>query len=216
MSNEELVRFVMDELAYDPKIDSEAVAVSADDGTVTLRGTVGSLREKYEARKAAARVYGVNKVHNKLQVTPLMSDGGREDADVRGDILQALTLDTVVPRGIDASVYDGYVTLTGTSQWQYQREEAEYVAANVLGVVDVTNEIELDPTAPADDVQHAIKRAFKRNAKLDADGLSVESSNGTITLQGTVSSWSEHDEAVSAAWAAAGVQKVDDRIEVLS
>ena len=83
-------------------------------------------------------------------------------------------------------------------------------------VIDVTNEIELDPTAPAGDVKHAIKKAFKRNAKLDADGLSVESANGTITLEGTVSSWSEHDEAVSVAWAAPGVHKVDDRIEVLS
>ena len=216
MSNEELTRFVMDELAYDPKVDSEAVAVSADDGTVTLRGTVGSLREKYEARKATERVFGVNKVHNKLEVKPLLSDGGREDADVRGDILQALALDTLAPRKIDASVYDGYVTLTGTAQWQYQREEAESVAANILGVVEVTDEIELDPTAPAADVKHAIKKAFKRNAKLDADGLSVESSNGTITLEGTVSSWSEHDEAVSAAWAAPGVHKVDDRIEVLT
>ena len=216
MSNEELVRFVMDELAWDPKVDGEAVAVSADDGTVTLRGTVGSLREKHEARKAAARVDGVKKVQNKLQVTPLLSDNGRDDADVRGDILQALTLDTLAPRGIDASVYQGYVTLTGTAQWQYQREEAESVAANILGVVDVTNEIELDPTASAGDVEHAIEKAFKRNAKLDADGLSVESSNGTITLEGTVSSWSEHDQAVSAAWAAPGVHHVDDRINVLN
>jgi osmotically-inducible protein OsmY len=216
MSNEELTRFVMDELAYDPKVDSETVAVSAEDGTVTLRGTVGSLREKYEARKAAERVYGVKKVHNKLEVKPLMSDSGRNDADIRGDILQALTLDTLAPKDIDASVYEGYVTLTGTAQWQYQREEAEYVATNVFGVVDVTDEIELDPTAPAVDVKHAIKKAFKRNAKLDADGLSVKSSNGTITLDGTVSSWSEHDEAVSTAWAAPGVHKVDDRIAVLS
>ena len=216
MSDEELVGYVMDELAWDPKVDGEAVAVSADDGKVTLRGTVGSLREKHEARKAAERVSGVGKVHNELEVTPLMSDSGRNDADVRGDILQALTLHTLVPEGIGATVYDGFVTLTGRAQWQYQREEAEAVAANVVGVVGVTDEIELDPTAPEGDVKHAIKKAFERNAKLDADELSVESSNGTITLEGTVSSWSEHDEAVNAAWAAPGVHKVDDRIAVLS
>jgi osmotically-inducible protein OsmY len=216
MSDDELVGYVMDELAWDPKVDGEAVAVSADHGKVTLRGTVGSLREKHEARKAAERVSGVSKVHNELQVTPLMSDSGRTDADVRGDILQALVLDNLVPEGIDASVYDGYVTLTGTAQWQYQREEAESVAANVLGVVEVTDEIRLEPTTPASDVKHAIKKAFKRNAKLDADELSVESTNGTITLRGTVSSWSEHDEAVNAAWAAPGVREVDDRLHVVA
>src|SRR5262249_46246829 len=62
MNDDELVGHVTDELAWDPKIDGEAVAVSADDGTVMLRGTVGSLREKLEARKAAERVHGVHKV----------------------------------------------------------------------------------------------------------------------------------------------------------
>ena len=55
-SNTDLTADVSDELFWDPKLDSTAIAVSADDGRVTLRGTVGSLREKREARKAAERV----------------------------------------------------------------------------------------------------------------------------------------------------------------
>ena len=50
---------VSDELFWDPKVDNEAIAVSADSGKITLRGTVGSLREKREAKKAAQRVFGV-------------------------------------------------------------------------------------------------------------------------------------------------------------
>jgi osmotically-inducible protein OsmY len=215
MSNEKLVENVSEELNWDPKVHSEAVAVSADDGEVTLRGTVGSLREKREAKKAAERVHGVVTVKNELRVLPLMSDSGRADADLRGDILQALMLDVAVPATVDADVYEGYVTLTGTAEWQYEREEAESVAANIRGVVDVDNEIEITgPPPDADEVKDAIKHAFKRNARLDADALSVESSNGTITVKGTVSSWTEHDEAISAAWAAPGVQKVHDRILV--
>ena len=47
------------ELSWDPKVDSAAIAVSADAGTITLRGTVGSPREKREAGRAACRVHGV-------------------------------------------------------------------------------------------------------------------------------------------------------------
>jgi osmotically-inducible protein OsmY len=57
-----------------------------------------------------------------------------------------------------------------------------------------------------------MKKAMERNAKLDAERVSVESENGTVILRGTVSSWVDHDEAVSAAWAAPGVTRVKDHI----
>jgi osmotically-inducible protein OsmY len=120
-----------------------------------------------------------------------------------------------VPSTIDASVDGGFVTLSGTADWQYQRDEAEFVASSVPSVFDVTDEVELTSSKPdAGDVKHAIKDAFKRNAKLDANELSVSTTNGTVILDGAVGSWSEHDQAVEAAWAAPGVTDVDDRIQV--
>jgi osmotically-inducible protein OsmY len=215
MSSSELVNDVRDELYWDPKIDNSAIAVSAGDGRVTLRGTVGRLREKREAKNAAARVLGVVSVDNQLEVR-LLNDDRRGDAELRGDVLQALMLDSLVPKTVDAKVDDGYVTLTGSANWQYQREEAEFVAGNIVGAVDVLDEIEL--TAPAPDagtIEDGIKKAFKRNAKLDAGELSVSTaSGGDVTIEGTVSSWAEHDEAIAAAWAAPGVTKVHDRMAV--
>ena len=70
------------------------------------------------------------------------------------------------------------------------------------------------PGPSAHDVQHSIKKAMERNAKLDAESVSVETENGTVTLRGTVSSWADHDEAVDAAWAAPGVTRVKDHILV--
>jgi osmotically-inducible protein OsmY len=205
---------VSDELFWDPKVDNAAIAVSADDGKITLRGTVGSLREKREAQKAAKRVFGVTSVDNLLQVR-LMDEERREDADLRGDVLQALMLDGLVPKTVDAKVDDGFITLIGTVDWQYQRDEAEFVASNIVGALDVFDEIELNhPTPNAGDVQESIKKAFKRNASLDADDLLVSSDNGTVTIAGSVSSWSEHDEAIDAAWAAPGVTSVHDRMTV--
>jgi osmotically-inducible protein OsmY len=213
-SNTDLTADVSDELYWDPKLDSTAIAVSADDGTVTLRGTVGSLREKREAKKAAERVFGVTSVDNKLQVK-LMLDKGREDAELRGDVLQALMLDILVPKTIDAKVNDGVVTLTGSANWQFQRDEAEFVASNIVGALDVYDEVALEyPSPDRGDVKESIKKAFKRNAALDAKGLHISTDNGTVTLEGTVSSWAEHDEAIDAAWAAPGVMSVRDDLTV--
>jgi osmotically-inducible protein OsmY len=179
-----------------------------------LRGTIGSLREKREAQKAAQRVFGVISIDNQLQVQ-LMNDDKRADADIRGDVLQALMLDSLVPSTIDAKVEDGFVTLTGTANWQYERDEAEFVASNIVGALDVYDEIELDyPTPNAGDVKESIKKAFKRNAALDADDLRISTDNGTVTVKGTVSSWAEHDEAIDAAWAARGVTSVRDDLTV--
>jgi osmotically-inducible protein OsmY len=214
MSNDELRRHVTDELSWDPKVDNAAIAVSADDGVVTLRGTVGSLRQKREAKKDAERVRGVRSVNDELQVW-LLNDDRREDADLRGAVLQALALDSVIPPTVDAEVDDGNVTLKGTANWHYQRDEAEGVASNVAGVVSVDNAVELVAPGPSvDELEHDIKKAMERNAKVDAKSVTVESSNGTVTLRGTVSSWADHDEAVSAAWAAPGVTRVKDHILV--
>ena len=214
MSNDELRFNVEEELFWEPRVDNEAIAVATDDGDVTLRGTVGSFHEKRAAANAAKRVYGVTKVDNELSVR-LLDESRRDDSDVRGAVLQALMLDAAVPSSIDASVTDGMVTLTGMAPFNYQRAEAEFVAGNVPGVIGLEDQVELtiDGPSPAD-VRQSIKKAFKRDASLDAETLSIDTLDGIVTLSGHVDSWVEHDAAVNAAWAAPGVRAVDDRIVV--
>src|SRR3954453_21097429 len=112
MSNDELRYDVEEELFWEPRVDNEAIAVSTDDGDVALRGTVGSFREKREAANAAKRVYGVAKVDNELSVRLLDGDR-RDDADVRGAVLQALMLDAMVPSSMAAPAKEGVVTSPG-------------------------------------------------------------------------------------------------------
>ena len=212
MMDNELERSVRDELTWDPMIDSSAIAVSAsDDGKVTLRGTVGSYHDKAFAADDAKRVFGVTAVDNKIDVE-LVSF--RDDDELRGAVLQALTLNSLVPSTVDASVDDGFVTLTGTADWQFQRDEAEDTAASIVGVLDVIDDIALTQTPSANGIADSIEAAFKRNAGIDADNLTVATSNGTVTLSGDVRSWAEHDAALAAAWAAPGVTQVEDRLAI--
>ena len=195
---------------------SEAIEVSAASGMVTLRGTVTSIRLKRAGSRAAARVRGVTRVANELRVQ-IPDKDRRDDEDLRGDVLEALMLDVSVPMTIDAQARDGFVTLTGTAQWHYQREAAELRTANVPGVAGIDNAISLTQTPDAREARDAIRAAFGRDAALEADGLSVQaSSDGLVILFGTVSCWAAHDHAVACAWSAPGVTQVDDRIRVES
>ena len=214
MTDEELAGSVREELLWEPRVDDEGIAVSVTHGIVTLRGTVGSFHQKREAAKAAERVRGVVSVRNEIDVE-ILTHQRRQDADLRGDVLEALMLDAQVPTCVDADVADGSVYLSGEVDWQYQRDEAERVAGNVPGVAEVVNEILLSDTSDlADDVERRIRKAFLRDARLDAERLEVAVADGTIRLTGRVHSWQERDAAVAAAWAARGVRNVDDRLTV--
>jgi osmotically-inducible protein OsmY len=95
----------------------------------------------------------------------LLDDQQREDADLRGAVLQALALDSLVPSTVDTDVADGWVTLTGTASWQSQRAEAQTVAGNIGSVVGVTDDIGLVPSERlAPDVEQSISNALQRRS----------------------------------------------------
>jgi osmotically-inducible protein OsmY len=133
---------VRDVLSLDQRIpDPEQVAVSADAGTVTLRGTVGSFSQRRAAAHDAANVVGVDYVDDELQVR-LLNESRREDADIRGMALQILMWDSEAPAElIDVKVDDGWVTLTGDVSYQFESDAAFEDVADMLGVVGVTNDI---------------------------------------------------------------------------
>ena len=214
-SNTEITADVLAELAWDPAVAITGADVITSNGMVTLFGTVASYSGKYAATDAAYRVRGVLGVTNDIVVDP-SAQGVRTDAAIQADVRGALTLDNEVPLDrLGVAVYDGLVTLTGNLDHYYQRAAAARDARQIAGVKGVVDAITvISPGAIADDVEARIARAFSRNGKLVDDHVRAAVAGTTVTLGGTVRTWSEYDEAAAAAWRAPGVRDVENQITV--
>lgn len=215
MTDRELQQNVQNALDWEPSIESTEIGVSVDNGIVTLRGDVHSYAEKSAAERVALRVYGTKAVANDINIR-LTSRYERTDTEIAQAAVSALKWNTMVPADkVNLTVSNGWITLTGTVDWQYQRSAVERAVRDLMGVKGVTNNITLKPHVQAGDVQAKIEAAFKRSAEIDARRVNVTASDGNIILSGNVRSWAERQEAERAAWAAPGVTRVEDRIAVV-
>jgi osmotically-inducible protein OsmY len=203
------------ELEWEPSVNAAHIGVAASDGVVTLSGHVATFGEKLAAERAAQNVHGVRAVANEIEVR-LAGDHERTDEDIAIDCVNALKRHSSIPQGrIKPTVEHGRITLHGEVEWHYQRLAAAKAVRYLPGVVGVLNAIAIRPHASPSDIKDKIERAFTRSAQLDAHRVAVSVTGGKVSLSGTVRSWAEKDEAVRTAWAAQGVDHVDDRILVL-
>ena len=202
---------VTHELKWEPSVDAANIGVSAEDGAVTLTGHVASYFAKTRAVRAAERVYAVRAVADEITVE-LPSSYRHDDASIAHAIAANYEWNVAVPHDVEARVVDGWVTLEGTVDSNFEREAAERAVLYHAGVKGVTNLIEVKERVKSDDVEMRIDSAFRRSATLDARGVHVTMNGGRAGLYGTVHSIAEMRAARHAAYAAPGVPSVESHL----
>jgi osmotically-inducible protein OsmY len=213
-TDDEIKRDIELELEWEPGVDARNIAVKTSDGVVTLTGFVPSYFDKYEAERVAKRVRGVKAVANDLEVK-LATGSERPDPDIARDAVDRLKRELPYSsQNIRVTVRQGWITLEGDVDWDFQRRSAEAAVRNLTGVKGVSNLIRIKTGASAANVKEKIEEALKRSAEVDARHIVVVTDGGTVTLRGRVRSWAEREQAERAAWRAPGVFEVVNEIQV--
>lgn len=204
---------VVNELQWDPSVSASAVTVSANNGIVTLRGSVPHFIEKLAAEHAAQRVGGVKAVADELEVN-FMIPADHTDEEIAQAALNAFKWNYSVPDSVKLAVEKGWVTLSGEVDWDYQRNAARNTASELLGVAGVTNSITIKSKTQPSDIKTRIESALKRSAESEGRRINVSVTGSRVTLTGNVHSFSEIEDARLAAFNAPGVMSVDNNLVI--
>lgn len=206
----EIQNEVMEELKWEPILSISEIGVAVKNGIVTLSGTVETYSKKLAAENAAKRVGGVKAVALDIDVA-LSKTGKRSDTEIAQAVVNALKWNTqLAAEKIKVKVEDGWVTLEGALEWEFQKTAARNAVENLYGVKGILNKITVSAKIKAQDIKQKIKSALQRSATVEAEKINIETIGDKVILKGTVRSWAEKIDAVDAACAAPGVSEVDD------
>jgi osmotically-inducible protein OsmY len=212
--DQKIQKDVMEELTWIPYLDSSEIGVAVKNGVVTLSGTVDTFGKKAAAEEAAKSVAGVRAVAEDIVVKtdPLWK---KTDGELAEAVLNALKWHATVPReGVQVIVENGWVTLTGKVDWEFQRNAAITAIQNLHGIQGIINKLMVKDSKIEKDVKQKISAAFHRNATIDSEKVHVEVDGNKVILSGTVGSWTERMQAERAAWNARGITAVENNIQV--
>jgi osmotically-inducible protein OsmY len=213
-SDSQLKIDVCEEIAWDPALNSDGIGVMVKDGVVTLSGHLDTYTQRNAAERAVRRVSGVRAIALELDVK-LSPQHRRSDSEIAQAACAALDLNSVVPASkVLVEVENGKITLTGEVDWAYQLASAEQAVSHLMGVRAVDNRIRIKPLASGKDIAAQISAALMRHASREAKQIDVEVNGAVVTLRGKVHSLAERKAIIGTAFAAHGVSRVEDYLEV--
>ncbi|HVE22868.1 MAG TPA: BON domain-containing protein [Acidocella sp.] len=212
MNDHDIRQHVIDELEFDPRVNAAHIGVAVSNNIVTLTGHVASYLEKLAAEQATRRVKGVYGIAQEIEVR-LPSEKKLADDEIAARAAQIVSFDSALPQGvIQATVHQGWVTLTGKVGRYFEKTAAEHAVRKLTGITGVSNKIEVVPAVILTDVKERIDAALKRNAEIETQNIKLQVEDGKVTVKGKVASWHERDIVLSAARSVPSVREIDDQL----
>jgi osmotically-inducible protein OsmY len=214
-NNADLQKDVQDAIKWEPLLHAAEVGVTVDNGVVTLTGSVNSYAKKIEAENATKNVSGVKAIVEKIDVKYPNSFAKKDDNEIATDVLNAMRWDAMVPHeDLKVKVENGWVNLDGELHWNFQKEAAKNSIKNLTGVMGVINNIKIQPTTKDTIEKKDVEQGFKRSWTLDSDNINVNVDGRKVTLNGTVGSIYQKEEAGRIAWNTPGIWDLDNLLKV--
>lgn len=215
VNSERLRRYVLEELAFDPRTDASGIGVAVENRIVTLTGHVRSVADKTAVVNAVERLKGVRGIVVDIEVHPT-TEFKVEDEEIAKRAASILVWRGVSPHdSITITVENGHVTLSGTVDWQFQKSTIEEDVRRLTGVTGVSSEVAIRSVSQEGDIQRSIKEAMHRLAEVRSSQINVAvDEEGHVELKGRVVDWQARNAVEDAAWMVPGVRAVDNRVRV--
>jgi osmotically-inducible protein OsmY len=201
------------------------VKVKANDGIVTLTGTVEDKDHKALAADTVENLPGVTSVKNEIVVKS--SHPEKSDSWIAWKIRSRLLVKgNVSATSTTVAVKDGVVTLGGPADNSAQKELTEVYAKEIDGVKSVKNDIAVkDSTAPGTTVSEQIddasitsqvKFALLGNKATSALKTKVTTNEGVVVVTGEAASAAEKSLVTKLTQDVRGVKSVTNSMTVKS
>ncbi|MDR4499224.1 MAG: BON domain-containing protein [Candidatus Scalindua sp.] len=204
-------------------IKSEHIEVSAVDGRIILSGVVSSWSEALEAVTLASEVRGVKEVKN--DITPHWKIE-RSDDEIKNDVMATLKRDVYLNGlPIKVSVNNGVVFLTGSVGNAYEKERAKNDIGWISQVKGIKNDIEIkwfmkrgtrmkEPSPSDIELKKSVLAELSQDSRVNSSDITVKSTSGHVTLDGSVKTFYEKNIAVKDANDVVGVGFVTNNLSV--
>ncbi|MBB1193942.1 ornithine aminotransferase [Flavobacterium sp. SOK18b] len=188
------------------------IIVISNNGVITLKGNVDTYKKKTQAERISSAISGVQSVINKIDVTINRLEQ-KKDIAITNEILNIFRWNwNTLNDTIKVKVLEGWVTLSGELEWNYQKEAARQAIVSLIGVKGVSNKINIKSQVDTKIDKTTLRLALENHLALDSKDIEIEVSDSKIILKGTVESWYQKEIAGFIAWKARGVVSVENEL----
>ena len=213
-TDEILKENVTNALKCEPITTNYNISVISNNGEITLIGLVDNATKKATAENIAMTIAGVRLVINKIDVKLNIWDE-KKDNELKAEIVNAFKWNwKTLNDTIKVSVINGWVSLSGAVEWNYQKEAAKEAVTNLIGVKGVSNNIDIKSQSLFKIDKTILRLALQNHLGLDSKDIEIEVADSDITLKGTVESWYQKEIAGRIAWKTPGVIIVHNELVI--